>query len=144
MLRSGSKPKVLETKRASELDPDGRRVLVQAGDLWVHDLARSTFTRFAVAESDVGGAFPVLTPDGTRAYLTYSRNHLISVIDTDPNSPTYNQEVDVIESWAQGFGGGTGQPGGLIGFAIHNEGSLALSPTPGTNDVLLFDIEPSD
>jgi serine/threonine-protein kinase len=46
------------------LDPSGGRVLVQAGDLWTRDFDRSTFTRLT---GDVdAGAFPVLTPDGSR------------------------------------------------------------------------------
>jgi serine/threonine protein kinase/Tol biopolymer transport system component len=43
--------------------PDGKRVLVQAGDLWVHDIARSTFTRLT-SRDVVINAFPMWLPDG--------------------------------------------------------------------------------
>jgi Tol biopolymer transport system component len=44
---------------------DGRRVVVQAGELWLQDTGRSTFTRLPSTDS-APGAFPVLTPDGKR------------------------------------------------------------------------------
>jgi Tol biopolymer transport system component len=66
--RQGVEQSVIDTPRTYQnprLDPKGRWVLVQAGDLWLHDLLRSTFTR--VATGDLARtAFPVLTPDGGR------------------------------------------------------------------------------
>ena len=66
--RQGAEQALADTPRIYEnprLDPQGRWVLVQAGDLWVHDLARSTFTR--LTGGDVAPqAFPVLTPNGAR------------------------------------------------------------------------------
>jgi eukaryotic-like serine/threonine-protein kinase len=48
------------------LASDGRRTVVAAaGDLWIQDIARATFTRLT-SEQTVGNAFPVWTPDGTR------------------------------------------------------------------------------
>jgi Tol biopolymer transport system component len=48
------------------LAPDGRRAAVAgAGDLWIQDIARATFTRLT-SEQTVGNAFPVWTPDGSR------------------------------------------------------------------------------
>ena len=66
--RQGVEQSVIDTPRSYQnprLDPDGRRVLVQAGDLWLHDLMRATFTRVATADL-ARAAFPVLTPDGGR------------------------------------------------------------------------------
>jgi Tol biopolymer transport system component len=47
------------------LSPDGARLLVQAGDLWVQDLARSDFTRVTSRDAVIN-AFPVWLPDGRR------------------------------------------------------------------------------
>ena len=47
------------------LSPDGKRLLVQAGDLWVQDLARSTFTRLASRDTLIN-AFPNWLPDSRR------------------------------------------------------------------------------
>jgi len=54
------------------LAPDGRRAVVAAaGDLWIQDIARATFTRLT-SEQTVGNAFPVWTPDGTRVLFRTS------------------------------------------------------------------------
>jgi len=47
------------------LSPDGNRMLLQAGDLWVQDVARSTFTRLT-SRDVVINAFPMWLPDGRR------------------------------------------------------------------------------
>jgi len=47
------------------LSPDGRRLLVQAGDLWVQDLARSNFSRLTSGDAVIN-AFPTWLPDGRR------------------------------------------------------------------------------
>jgi eukaryotic-like serine/threonine-protein kinase len=47
------------------LAPNGDRMLVQAGDLWVQDVARSTFTRLT-SRDVVINAFPMWLPDGQR------------------------------------------------------------------------------
>ncbi len=49
------------------LAPDGTRLAVQAGDLWVQDLARATFTRLAARDA-VTNAFPAWTADGRRVF----------------------------------------------------------------------------
>jgi eukaryotic-like serine/threonine-protein kinase len=73
--RRGVEQSVIDTPRSYQnprLDPKGRWVLVQAGDLWLHDLMRATFTRVAADDLAVP-AFPVLTPDGGRVvYKTTS------------------------------------------------------------------------
>ena len=48
------------------LTPDGAALLVQAGDLWIQDLSRATFTRLAQFQAMLNG-FPIWTPDGSRA-----------------------------------------------------------------------------
>jgi Tol biopolymer transport system component len=45
------------------LSPRGDRVLVQAGDLWVQDLTRGTFTRLS-QRMDLENGFPIWAPDG--------------------------------------------------------------------------------
>jgi serine/threonine-protein kinase len=47
------------------LSPDGKRLLVQAGDLWVQDLARSNFSRLTSGDAVIN-AFPTWLPDGRR------------------------------------------------------------------------------
>jgi serine/threonine protein kinase len=65
--RQGLERPVIDTPRIYQnprLDPSGRWVVVQAGDLWLHDLTRSTFTRIVADVSRT--SYPVLTPDGER------------------------------------------------------------------------------
>jgi serine/threonine-protein kinase len=47
------------------LSPDGQRIVVQAGDLWMQDLARTTFTRLTSGEI-LSNGFPNWMPDGRR------------------------------------------------------------------------------
>jgi Tol biopolymer transport system component len=47
------------------LSPDGTRLVVQAGDLWIQDLARANFTRLASRDAVIN-AFPTWLPDGRR------------------------------------------------------------------------------
>jgi serine/threonine-protein kinase len=47
------------------IGPNGSTVLVEAGDLWVQDVTRATFTRLTSNE-DALPRFPVLAPDGRR------------------------------------------------------------------------------
>ena len=81
--RQGLEQSVIDTPRTYQnprVDPKGRRVLVQAGDLWLHDLMRSTFTR--VATDDLAtAAFPVLTLDGGR--VVYKTNSGLSWLALD-------------------------------------------------------------
>ena len=50
---------------------DGTALLIQAGDLWIQDLARSAFTRLAASDAVLNG-FPIWTADGTRVVYKVS------------------------------------------------------------------------
>ncbi|MGH9257586.1 MAG: protein kinase domain-containing protein [Vicinamibacterales bacterium] len=66
--RQGAEQPLNETLRPygnPRLAPDGSRVLVEGGDLWIQDVARATFTRIASRE-DVLLGFPIWMPDGRR------------------------------------------------------------------------------
>ena len=49
------------------ISPDGQRFIVQAGDLWVQDLARATFSRLTTGTILVNG-FPIWIPGGRVMY----------------------------------------------------------------------------
>jgi serine/threonine-protein kinase len=78
--RQGLEQPLVDTPRiyqSPRLDPRGRRVVVQAVDLWLHDLTRSTFTR--IADDPARTSFPVLTPDGQRVVYKSESNELHSM-----------------------------------------------------------------
>ena len=56
---------VLRVYMNPRVSPDGSRAVVQAGDLWIQDLARATFTRLPLRDV-VSGGFPAWTSDGRR------------------------------------------------------------------------------
>ena len=68
LSRQGVEQPITDTARLymmPRLAPDGRRIVVQvAGNLWLHDTARATFTRLT-SEETTGNSFPVWTPDGS-------------------------------------------------------------------------------
>jgi Tol biopolymer transport system component len=65
------------------LSSDANRVVVQAGDLWVQDLERATFTRLAPRDA-MTNAFPAWANDGRR--VLYRTASGLKVVDTDGNS----------------------------------------------------------
>ena len=62
VVRSYSNPRI---------SPDGSRVVVQAGNLWIQDLARSTFTRLA-PKDEATAAFPIWSYDGRKVLVRTS------------------------------------------------------------------------
>jgi Tol biopolymer transport system component len=62
------------------LSPDGSRVVVQAGNLWLQDLARSTFTRLA-AKDEATAAFPTWSADGRKVMVRTSLG--MTMLDAD-------------------------------------------------------------
>jgi len=64
------------------LSPDGTRLVVQAGDLWIQDLARSNFTRLASRDAVIN-AFPTWLPDGRR--VIYRSPSGLRIQDTEGN-----------------------------------------------------------
>jgi serine/threonine-protein kinase len=73
----------LRTYASPKVSPDGRRILVQAGDLWVQDLSRDTFTRL-VSRDAVTNGFPIWSPDGQRVLFRTPRG--IRIIDANGGS----------------------------------------------------------
>jgi serine/threonine-protein kinase len=81
--REGAEQPLNETLRSytnPRLAPDGNRVVVQAGDLWIQDLARTTFTRLTARDAVTNG-FPVWAPDGRR--VMYRTPNGLRVQETD-------------------------------------------------------------
>jgi eukaryotic-like serine/threonine-protein kinase len=66
--RQGAEQSLVDAPRLyanPRLAPGGSRLLVQAGELWIQDLTRATFTRLTSGEAIIaGGEFPVWVPDG--------------------------------------------------------------------------------
>jgi Tol biopolymer transport system component len=66
--RQGAEEPVTDVARSyinPRLSPDGGRIVVQAGALWVHDLRRRAFELVATLNTE-GNAFPTWLPDGRR------------------------------------------------------------------------------
>jgi eukaryotic-like serine/threonine-protein kinase len=66
--RQGAEERVTDASRSyinPRLSPDGNRILVQAGPIWVYDLRRRAFELIA-AQNAEGNAFPMWLPDGRR------------------------------------------------------------------------------
>jgi serine/threonine-protein kinase len=66
--RPGAEQSLNEVARSyanPRLAPDGSRLLVQAGDLWIQDVTRSSFTRLTPRDAVIN-AFPMWLPDGRR------------------------------------------------------------------------------
>jgi Tol biopolymer transport system component len=47
------------------ISPDGTRIVVQAGAIWVHDLRRNAVERVSTVTAGAANAFPAWLPDGT-------------------------------------------------------------------------------
>jgi Tol biopolymer transport system component len=66
---------VLRSYQNPRLAPDGNRLLVEAGDLWIQDVARPTFTRLT-EQTTIG--YPVWTPDGRVLYRTQNELRIVN------------------------------------------------------------------
>ena len=83
VTRQGAEQPINEVARnyaTPRLSPDGTRLLVQAGDLWVQDLARSDFTR-VTSRDTVFNAFPIWLSDGRR--VIYRSSSGLRIQDTE-------------------------------------------------------------
>ncbi|OAD22939.1 hypothetical protein THIOM_001238 [Candidatus Thiomargarita nelsonii] len=78
--------------------------------------------------------FIAITPDGNRAYITYNKSSSIAVIDTNPASSSFNQEVGTISTTNTDLWKITIAPDGKMAFVV------GLS-TP--REMLVIDTDPS-
>src|SRR4029453_19334790 len=69
------------------VNPDGPRLVVQAGDFWVQDLTRSTFTRLT-SRSTTSNGFPEWTPDGR--HVIFRTSNGLRMQDADGSGQTQN------------------------------------------------------
>jgi Tol biopolymer transport system component len=67
------------------LSPDGSRVVVQAGDFWIQDLTRFTFTRLS-SRSTTSNGFPEWTPDGR--HVIFRTSNGLRLQDADGSGET--------------------------------------------------------
>ena len=84
--RQGAEQPLNEVARSytnPRLAPDGSRILVQAGDLWIQDVTRSTFTRLTPRDAVIN-AFPMWLPDGRR--VIYRSPGGLRIQDADGSS----------------------------------------------------------
>lgn len=84
-----------------------------------------------------GYAALAISPDGRRAYMAQLVNDTrISVINTEPGSPGYNTEIDVIET------GAATDPFGqaLLDLAVSVDGAHLLAAAFASNALLVIDI----
>ena len=73
-----------------------------------------------------------IAPDGTRAYTVFNVGKpCVSVIDVDPASLTYNQEIAVIPT--------TGKTLGAL--AMNSEGNRLFVVSAGTNELIVIDTD---
>jgi Tol biopolymer transport system component len=83
VTRSGLEQSISDAVRAYQnprLSPDGQRIVVEVtgGELWMHDVARGTFT-VLTSGTTLGNTFAVWTPDGKHvAFRTINGFHVVS------------------------------------------------------------------
>lgn len=118
------------------ITPDGSRAYVANRTLstvtvidTASDIVSATIPLTLIRSN--GGAYVGISPDGTLAYATSTGNPDIAVIDTDPGSPTFNQQVDLIST--------TGSD--LTKMAIISDGTLAFVVNRGNDEVLVIDTD---
>ena len=85
----------------------------------------------AIGASD-GGAEVAISPDGGRAYAAFNgADDCISVVDIDPVSQTYNEEIEVLPS--------TGSV--LLRLEVSRDGRRLFVGTATTHEVVIYDTE---
>jgi Tol biopolymer transport system component len=101
--RQGAEQPLTEVARNysnPRLSPDGRRLLVQAGDLWVQDLARSNFSRLTSGDAVIN-AFPTWLPDGRR--VIYRSPSGLRILDAEGGGQGEVLQNTGDYDYAQGF-----------------------------------------
>lgn len=78
-----NEPRSYATPRFS---PDDSRLVVQAGAIWLKDIARGTFARLTTTTVVGGNAFPAWTPDSNR--IIFRGNAAIEIQSADGGPPT--------------------------------------------------------
>ena len=94
--RQGAEQPLNEVARSyanPRLSPDGSRILVQAGDLWIQDVTRSTFTRLTPRDAVIN-AFPMWLPDGRRVIYRSPGGLRIQDADGSSNGQTVTGTSD--------------------------------------------------
>ena len=94
--RQGAEQPLNEVARSytnPRLSPDGSRILVQAGDLWIQDVARSSFTRLTPRDAVIN-AFPMWLPDGRRVIYRSPGGLRIQDADGSSNGQTVRGTSD--------------------------------------------------
>lgn len=119
------------------LSPDGSRVYtiarnpttVSSFDTATNELTDTIGLSLlpAVRSASLG-----ISPDGLRGYGTSTRESRVSVIDLDPQSPTFHQEIERFET--------SGEQ--LDGIAMFPSGEFAAIASEGTDELILIDTNP--
>ena len=96
--RDGTDEPASDTPRGylnPRLSPDGLRIVVQAGGIWVHELRRRTAERLPVVHHGLANAFPVWLPDNeTVMHRTGAGLRLQSIAGSQGRALTGTTEFD--------------------------------------------------
>src|SRR3989442_656597 len=101
------------------ITPDGTRAYAGSGNnaVVVIDTASNTVIATVTVPAGIRGDGNIaITPNGTRAYVAgpeIGGPNTVSVIDTNPNSSTYNTGVGTVTVGSTPLGGGSTPDGGL-------------------------------
>jgi YVTN family beta-propeller protein len=103
-------------------------------------VAIDTATNAGVASITIAPALPnsssahvALAPDGKRAYVTHSASSRLAVIDTDPASATYHQQVGMTDPK-----GGAG----LTDVDVSADNRFVFASHSGLDGVAIYEIDP--
>jgi YVTN family beta-propeller protein len=125
--------------------PIGIAITRDGSRAYVANRNTSTVTVFDPREGAVSATIPIelrqsdsttsiaLSPDGRLAFVTHSTDSRIAVLDTAPQSPTYNQQLRLIET-----------PGSSLAEIAFVEGApWALVVSRGSDELLGIEMDPS-